>query len=297
MRYQVVHRTSYRYRSPVSLGYSLARLTPRTYPGQVCHATETTIDPAPDHRSERTDTFGNETTWFSIERPHDHLDVVATSEVTVEGEPAQLLFAASQRWDEVRDAVRHSDAPDVIDARAFTLPSPLVPPMRGLDEFAAPSFVPDRPLVDTVIDLMSRIHREFTYDPGFTTVATPLATVLEHRRGVCQDFAHLAIAALRSQGLAARYVSGYLETRPPPGRERLQGADASHAWFSVFVPEVGWIDLDPTNDQAVGERHITLGWGRDYRDVAPLVGVLYGSGAGQELDVGVDVIPMEVVPG
>jgi transglutaminase-like putative cysteine protease len=289
----VVHRTSYRYQSPVSIGYSIARLTPRTYPGQVCHTTETVVDPVPDDRSERTDTFGNETTWFSIERPHDHLDVTATSEVTVEGEPAQLLLASSQRWDEVRDAIRHGVAPEVLDARAYTLPSPLVPVMSGLDEFASASFVPDRPLVDTVIDLMSRIHREFSYDPGFSTVATPLADVLEHRRGVCQDFAHLAIAALRSQGLAARYVSGYLETRPPPGRERLQGADASHAWFSVFVPEVGWIDLDPTNDQAVGERHITLGWGRDYRDVAPLVGVLYGSGAGQALDVGVDVIPVE----
>jgi transglutaminase-like putative cysteine protease len=292
----VVHRTSYRYRSPVSLGYSIARLTPRTYPGQVCHTTETTIDPTPDDRSDRTDTFGNEVTWFSIERPHDHLEVIATSEVTVEGEPAQLLMASSQRWDEVRDAIRHGLAPEVLEARAYTLPSPLVPVLAGLDRFAAESFVPDRPLVETVVDLMSRIHREFTYDPGFTTVATPLADVLEHRRGVCQDFAHLAIAALRSQGLAARYVSGYLETRPPPGRERLQGADASHAWFSVFVPEVGWIDLDPTNDQAVGERHITVGWGRDYRDVAPLTGVLYGSGAGQELDVGVDVVPLDVMP-
>lgn len=293
MRYRVVHRTSYRYASPVSLGYSIARLTPRTYPGQTCHSTETVIDPVPDDRTDRTDIFGNEVTWFSMERPHDHLDVVARSEVTVEGEPAQLLMAASQRWDEVRDAIRHGRAPEVLDARAYTLPSPLVPAVAGLDEFATPSFAPDRPLVEAVIDLMSRIHRSFAYDPGFSTVATPLETVFEHRRGVCQDFAHLAIAALRAQGLAARYVSGYLETRPPPGAERLQGADASHAWFSVFVPDVGWIDLDPTNDQAVGERHITLGWGRDYRDVAPLTGVLYGSGTGQELEVAVDVIPVE----
>lgn len=291
MKYQVTHRTAYRYDKPVSLGYNLARLTPRTYPGQVCHDSRTGIDPVPDDLSTRTDTFGNEITWFSIERPHDHLEVTAVSEVTVEGEPAALLLAASQRWDEVRETLRGSNAPDVLEARPYVLPSPLVPVIDGLDTFAAESFPPDRPLVDAVVDLMSRVHREFTYDPGFTSVATPLADVLTHRRGVCQDFAHLAIACLRSQGLAARYVSGYLETRPPPGKERLEGADASHAWFSVFVPAVGWIDLDPTNDQAVGERHITLGWGRDYRDVAPLVGVLFGSGAGQRLDVAVDVVP------
>lgn len=292
MRYRVVHRTSYRYDTPVSVGYSLARLTPRTYPGQTCHEVTTTIDPEPDDRAERTDAFGNELTWFSIERPHDHLDVVASSEVTVEGEPAQLLLAAPQHWEEVRDALRDSTSDDVVDARPYTLPSPLVPALPEIEWLADAAFTPDRPLVDAVIDLMSRIHHEFTYDPGYTSVSTPLREVLEHRHGVCQDFAHLAIAALRSRGLAARYVSGYLETVPPPGQPKLQGADASHAWFSVFVPEVGWIDLDPTNDQAVGERHITLGWGRDYRDVAPLVGILYG-GAGQRLEVAVDVMPVE----
>ncbi|MGY6501745.1 MAG: transglutaminase family protein [Acidimicrobiales bacterium] len=292
MKYRVVHRTTYRYARPVSLGYTLARLTPRTFPGQVCHDSLTAIDPTPDHRSGRTDWFGNEVTWFSIERPHASLEVTATSEVTVEGEPVALLNASTQRWEEVRDTLRHSDAPDVLAARPFVLPSTLIGPTEGIDEFTDASFRPDRPLVDAVIDLMGRIFREFAYDPGFTTVSTPLVDVLEHRRGVCQDFAHLAIAALRSRGLAARYVSGYLETRPPPGVEKLQGADASHAWFAVFVPGVGWIDLDPTNDQAVGERHITVGWGRDYRDVAPVVGVLYAGGAGQELDVGVDVVPL-----
>lgn len=290
MKYRVVHRTSYRYDAPISLGYSVARLTPRTYPGQVCHDSTTVIDPTPDDRADRTDAFGNEVTWFSLERPHDHLDVVATSEVTVEGEPAALLMAASQRWDEVRDTLAHGGSSDLVVARSYVMPSPLVSLVPGLEEFVAPSFPPDRPLVDAVVDLMGRIHRDFTYDPGFTSVATPLSEVLEHRRGVCQDFAHLAIACLRSRGLAARYVSGYLETIPPPGQERLEGADASHAWFSVFVPEVGWIDLDPTNDQAVGNRHITLGWGRDYRDVAPLVGVLYTGGAGQHLEVAVDVV-------
>lgn len=292
MRYHVTHRTTYRYARPVSLGYTLARLTPRTFPGQVCHDSVTVIDPDPDHRSIRHDSFGNEVAWFSIERPHETLDITATSEVTVEGEPVALLHASSQRWDDVRDTLRHSDAPDVLAARPFVLDSALVAPAPGLDEFTDPSFTPDRPLVDAVIDLMGRIYREFTYDPGFTTVSTPLAEVLEHRRGVCQDFAHLAIAALRSRGLAARYVSGYLETRPPPGTERLQGADASHAWFAVFVPDVGWIDLDPTNDQAAGQRHITVGWGRDYRDVAPVVGVLYAGGAGQDLEVAVDVVPV-----
>lgn len=289
MRYRVRHRTTYRYAEPVSLGYTLARLTPRTFPGQRCRSATIEIEPAPDERSDRVDAFGNHLTWFAIERPHRQLTVAATSDVTVEGEPALPTLASPEPWDEVAAGLAGATGGEAVDARPYVLPSPLVLPDAEVAAFAAPSFPPGRPLVDAVLDWMSRLHREIAYDPGFTTVSTPLHDVLAHRRGVCQDLAHLAIAGLRAHGLAARYVSGYLETDPPPGRERLDGADASHAWFAVHLPGLGWLDLDPTNDQPVGDRHITVAWGRDYADVAPVVGVLYAGGGGQELDVAVDV--------
>ena len=179
--------------------------------------------------------------------------------------------------------------PQVLEARQFRLESNFIEFGSGIMEYAAPSFAAGRPLLEAVHDLMQRIHRDFTYDPHFSNIATPLHQVLEHRRGVCQDFAHLAIACLRAQGLAARYVSGYLETLPPPGETKQIGADASHAWFGVYVPYQGWVDFDPTNDQIPADRHITLAWGRDYADVAPLKGVVFGGGQGHHLEVAVDV--------
>jgi len=181
---------------------------------------------------------------------------------------------------------------EVLDASQFVLDSPTVVVNDLILDYALKSFPPGRPLIDAVHDLMQRIFHEFNYDPEFSTIATPLKDVLEHRSGVCQDFAHLAIGCMRSMGLAARYVSGYIETEPPPGKERLVGADASHAWFSAYLPEHGWLDFDPTNNQLPGERHITVAWGRDFADVTPLKGVAFGSGE-HELKVSVDVLAID----
>jgi len=198
----------------------------------------------------------------------------------------------SPPWEAVRERVAADTTTPGLEARDFVLPSAFVPPDDAVWDYARASFPPGRPLLEAVRDLTRRIHQEFRYDPGFTTIVTPLAEVLAHRRGVCQDFAHLQIACLRSLGLPARYVSGYLETLPPPGKAKLQGADASHAWVSVYDPEQGWTDFDPTNDQLVGEQHITTAWGRDYGDVTPLKGIIFGGGE-HTLEVAVDVERLE----
>ena len=197
----------------------------------------------------------------------------------------------SLSWEKARDRLRNDRSADVIEATQFTLDSPMIKTDELLAEYAKGSFLPGRPLDEAVHDLMQRIYAEFKYDPEFSTIATPLTEVMKHRSGVCQDFAHLAIGCLRSRGLAARYVSGYIETAPPPGKERLIGADASHAWFSVFHPGFGWLDFDPTNNQLPTDRHITVAWGRDYADVTPLRGVAFGGGK-HKLKVAVDVLPI-----
>jgi transglutaminase-like putative cysteine protease len=207
----------------------------------------------------------------------------------------QLQLQASEAWDAFAARLRGERDPEVVAARQFLLDSPLVAASSELRAYAEPSFAPGRPLAEAVIDLTSRIHREFDYEPGSTKITTGLHEVLERRQGVCQDFAHLTIGALRSLGLPARYVSGYLETLPPPGKPKLVGADASHAWLSVFVPSTGWLDLDPTNDRVPNERYITTAWGRDYADVTPLKGVVFSSAKKQKLDVSVDVARLDVV--
>jgi transglutaminase-like putative cysteine protease len=197
----------------------------------------------------------------------------------------------SPSWEKVRDSLEHSLTNEYLEAREFVLDSPFIAVDNTLREYARPSFTPGRPILDAVRDLMRRIFTEFVYDPNFTTIITPLNTVLEHRRGVCQDFAHLMIGGIRSMGLAARYVSGYLETLPPPGKEKLQGSDASHAWLAVYVPGQGWVDFDPTNHQMPTNQHITTAWGRDYSDVTPLKGTIFGGGS-HILQVSVDVTRM-----
>jgi transglutaminase-like putative cysteine protease len=241
----------------------------------------------------REDFFGNHVAYFSMQQAHNVFTITAVSEVQLHENPAQLDFYQVYTWEEVRNMLAQqqyflSQSADTLDARQYTLDSPLVAVSTELAEYAQFSFTQGRLITDAVNDLMQRIYKDFTFDPDFTTLATPLATVLEHRRGVCQDFAHLAIGCLRAQGLAARYVSGYIETLPPAGEVKLIGADASHAWFSVFVPEQGWIDFDPTNNQMPNTQHITLGWGRDYADITPLKGVIFG-GQQHELDVSVHV--------
>jgi transglutaminase-like putative cysteine protease len=181
---------------------------------------------------------------------------------------------------------------ELLDAKQYLLDSPMVNTSAELANYAETSFQPNRPLVQVVTNLMQRIYEDFTYDPTFTTIATPLSDVLHFRRGVCQDFAHLAIGCLRSFGIAARYVSGYVETRPEPGKQRLVGADASHAWFAVYVPGIGWLEFDPTNNKLPFDQHITLAWGRDYTDVTPLKGIAFGGGQ-HSLSVSVDVLRLE----
>lgn len=287
MLYRIRHRTTYRYDTPANLCHNEARLRPLDLPGQRCLKWKLTIDPQPEFHRTRRDSFGNHIDYFSIQRPHPELIITAESEVEVLA-AGQLPLETGGPWDLLRDSLLASKDPASLDARAFALSSPLIPVTPGLADFARPDFAPGRCVLEAVSALNTRIFREFKFDPDFTTVATPVAEVLKNRRGVCQDFAQLMIAALRSLGLPARYVSGYLETLPPPGKAKLVGADASHAWVAVFVPGQGWLDFDPTNNVRPGERHITVATGRDYRDVSPLRGVTVG-GASHSLKVSVDV--------
>lgn len=288
MHYRVTHKTEYSYSESVGISYNEACLLPRTTATQHCYNTQLQIEPMPTDYREREDFFGNRIAYFSIREPHQRFVVTASSEVQVMSQAAQLDFSRGTAWEDVRQALRQSFDPPTLDARQYALDSPFVAANPELAAYAQASFPAGRPLIEAVHDLMGRIHRDFIYDPEFTTLATPLTTVLAHRRGVCQDFAHLAIGCLRAQGLAARYVSGYIETLPAPGKEKLIGADASHAWFSVYVPDLGWMDFDPTNNQTPADQHIVVAWGRDYSDVTPLKGVIFGGGE-HELNVSVDV--------
>jgi len=288
MIFDIRHTTRYRYSAAVTVCHNEAHLRPRPTSTQRCLANELTVDPAPVTIFERTDYFGNPAIYFAVQNPHSVLTVTAASSVALQS-PAPADFLASCPWDQLPSRLRSDASAASIEAREFAFDSPLVPLGEELAEFARPSFQPERPLLDAVHDLSKRLHREFVYDPNFTTVATPLLDVLAQRRGVCQDFAHLAIGCVRSMGLPARYVSGYVESVPVPGQPRRPDADASHAWFAVFDPSVGWVDFDPTNDRIVGEQHATLAWGRDYSDVTPLKGVAFGGGM-HTLEVMVDVV-------
>ncbi len=290
MRFKVTHRTRYSYTEPVSRAYNLAHLSPRSFGRQSCASSQLVVDPLPSHTAEWMDVFGNRVLHFALDHRHERLIVTATSEVEIAPTAPPPVLVHPPSWDQTRDYLRmHYSSAEDLDAQHYLSPSPLAPASAELSAYADASFPAGRPLLDAVQDLMGRIHADFTYEPGFTSIATALGEVLAHRRGVCQDFAHLAIGALRSKGLAARYVSGYLETQPPPGQPRLRGADASHAWFSVYLPDLGWVDFDPTNNQIPMDRHITTAWGRDYADVTPLRGVIFGGGARHRLEVAVDV--------
>jgi transglutaminase-like putative cysteine protease len=288
--YDVEHSTRYTYESEVSASYGQVHLMLRDLPGQVCNSSVVRIDPEPADQRERIDFFGNRAAYFSIRQPHTRLTVTSTSRVDVL--KREVALPAGPPWEQVRDQVGAAATDTEVDARQFTLESPLVCVSAAVERYAAPSFLPDRPVLEAAADLCSRIHADFSYRPGSTSVTTGLDEILAGAEGVCQDFAQLAIGCLRSRGLAARYVSGYLETRPPPGRPRRQGADVSHAWTSVFVPDLGWVDIDPTNDQFVNHRYVVTAWGRDYSDVPPLKGVIFTQGTGHELEVTVDVIPI-----
>lgn len=293
MHYKITHTTQYKYTDKVGLSYNEARLMPRHCPNQQVISSKLSIDPyAADFRI-RDDFFGNQVAYFSIQQAHKEFSVTAVSEVQLTENFVQLDFYQDLAWETVREMLsQHSPAvkqsSDLLEARQYTIDSPLIETNTPLAEYAQASFSQARSITDAVNDLMQRIYHDFTFDPDFTTLATPLSEVLLHRRGVCQDFAHLAIGCIRSQGLAARYVSGYIETLPAPGASKMIGADASHAWFAVYIPEKGWIDFDPTNNLLPNTQHITLGWGRDYGDITPLKGVMFG-GQHHELDVSVHV--------
>lgn len=292
MKYQLTHRTCYNYEGAVTVSHHLARLAPRTLPGQRCpwHALE--ILPIPVGRGVHLDSYGNTTTYFEIEGKHEELEVVARSFVEVFTSPPPDP-ATTPAWETVRDACKAERLTGSSEAGAFRFASPMVPTGADYQAYAMQDFPPGRPVLEGLIALTARIFTEFRFDPRATDVTTPVSDVFRKRAGVCQDFAHLMLACLRSIGLPARYVSGYLETRPPPGKVKLAGADASHAWISVFCGEAaGWVDSDPTNNLIPGDRHITVAWGRDFSDVSPLRGVTLGAG-GQQLDVAVDVIPVD----
>jgi transglutaminase-like putative cysteine protease len=291
MRLHVVHETHYRYASPVVLSQQLLHLAPRVLPWQAVHSHRVSVDPAPGEFDEREDYYGNRTVHLLLAAPHEELVVHAESDVEVAPREKAALKAPPIPWEAVRERLRSLTEPPLTEPAAFLYESPHVEIWREITDYAARSFPRGRAMLDATLDLARRIHKDFTFDRKATSVATPLRQVLKQRRGVCQDFAHLMISSLRAMGLAARYVSGYILTVPPPGRPRRVGADASHAWVSVHCGEAaGWIDIDPTNDCLVDDEHVTLGWGRDFGDVTPMRGVILGGGE-QALEVRVTVTP------
>lgn len=293
-RYRVTHRTEYSYSDVVTSSYGRGFLTPRDSLRQRCVAHRLTVDPTPTDRSTSHDTYGNISSYFHVTEPHRTLTITSDSIVDV-APPASGLYTsgpALQPWEAARPS-----APQGALAVDFTLD--LDPPeiTDAVRDYAAPSFVPERPLVEVLRDLTTRIYTDFTYRSGSTTVSTRVNKVLVAREGVCQDFARLAIACLRANGLAASYVSGYLATDPPPGKDRMIGIDATHAWAAVWTPQrpgqFEWLGLDPTNDQLIDERYIVVGRGRDYADVPPVRGIIYTNSEHSVIDVGVDVVPFE----
>jgi transglutaminase-like putative cysteine protease len=278
----VRHETHYSYGARVELAQHLAHLRPRQLPGQRVLDSQVAIEPEPQHWTQGTDAFGNARDAFALYVPHDALRVVATSRVELDGSSRASgpPSGASLPWEDVVQRCSYRAGAAFEPASEFSFPSPFVPRLGALRDYAAPSLAPGRPLQDAAADLMRRIHADFVYDGHATEVHTPLAQVLQQRRGVCQDFAHLMIGALRAFGVPARYVSGYLLTRPASGDLQLAGADASHAWVGVWCPPLGWVDFDPTNAVLPGAAcaHVTLAHGRDYGDVTPLRGVIRGGG-------------------
>ena len=292
MKYRVVHKTSYASRLPVSVGHNEAWLTPRKTAAQTVLSHRLEIDPKPSTRSTLTDYFGNTVTQFLFNQGYSSLTILAVNEVELIASPNAA--APGPAWEAVLAEVRSHQTAKSLEAFEFTFGSPRCRLADEFAEYARVSCQPGRTIREVLAHLLERFRADFRYDPASTTVSTPVEQVFRQRGGVCQDFAHLMISMLRSLGFAARYVSGYLRTAPPPGAPRLVGADASHAWLSVYAGPLGWIDVDPTNKQFVSTDHVTVAWGRDYTDVAPVKGVYIG-GSSPQLEVSVDVCPMEEV--
>ncbi len=298
VRYQIVHKTEYIYEEAASLCYNETRLLPRPLVtplfAQTVQESHISVHPIWDDSRERTDYFGNRVLYYTIRQPHASMAMTVTSQVEITPGPADFNAALppSPAWEETAARLQSESVPEWMETRQFALASPHVPILAEAARFARPSFPKGRPLLAGAADLMTRIYSSFDFEPGVTTISTPIDEVLRSRAGVCQDFAHLMLGCLRALGLAARYMSGYIETTAPPGQEKLQGSDASHAWCALFVPGLGWVDLDPTNNLLPHDQHIVLGWGRDYGDVTPLKGVFFGEGK-HALRVSVDVARLE----
>jgi len=289
MRFRIRHSTRYAYAHRVTQCYNLANVVPRNTARQRCISNRIVVSPHPAVTRKRTDYFGNEAYHFEIQKTHKELVITSESEIQIDDLDRELNLDLGVSYQEALDYLATTLNPETIEAREFLLNSPMVECSEALADYARPSFEPDRSLKSCVSDLTSRIFTDFAYDPHFTTVATPLAEVLEHKRGVCQDFAHLQVGCLRSIGIPAKYVSGYIETLPAPGEKKLVGADATHAWIAYFSPNEGWVEFDPTNDKPANSQHIVTALGRDYYDVTPVKGVIFGGGESPILSVSVDV--------
>jgi len=291
-RFRVIHETTYRYESRVSSSFGQLCMVPRDFDGQRCLTADIGIQPQPGDMRERVDYFGNRVAYFSLEQSHQLLNIRTSSEVEVTDDRGWVP-AAGPVVAEAAAALETLDGHERVEASHFTIDSPRARVDDRVRSYAAVSFEPDRPLIEAIRDLARRIHQDFGFDATTTTVNSTIDDLFEHGAGVCQDFAHLGVACVRSQGIPSRYVSGYLETVPPPGQSKLVGSDVSHAWVSALVPNVGWVDVDPTNDQFINGRYVTTAWGRDYGDVTPLKGVVFSDGGRTKLDVSVDVTRLD----
>jgi len=294
MVFQLSHTTSYKYGNGVTFCHNIATLKPRDFLGQTILSYDLEITPKPADISERIDFFGNTITRFSIQQYHKELKVIAKSKVlrdyTLAPDIHQSETGMGITLDEAKKELK-SISPEILEVKQFLLESILIAKIsKNIRDYALESFKQERSVFEATSELMLRIFTDFEFNPNATNVATPIQEVMENKKGVCQDFAQIAIACLRSIGLPARYVSGYIETLPPPGKEKLIGTDASHAWFSVYIPKFGWVDFDPTNNQIPKNQHIIVAYGRDYYDVPPLKGVIYSSGA-NKMKVAVDIRP------
>jgi transglutaminase-like putative cysteine protease len=288
MRYKIRHTTEYKYQEPVSTCLNRLCLTPLSMPGHECISSEIKVDPSPDVMNYRTDFYGNTVLFFSSYKEHDHLEIVSISEVNIEGRITGNLATGSLILAKEVKATLSQNLQENQDEIEFVLPSQYIPDSEEIKNFALDCFPENSTLWTSCLMLMQKIYTKIEFKPGFTTINTPVEAVIKGKKGVCQDFAHLMIACLRNMGIPARYVSGYIETLPPPGKKKLIGSDASHAWVSVYFPNIGWVEFDPTNNLLPSDKHITVAFGRDYHDVAPIKGVVFGSGK-QTLDVKVDV--------
>lgn len=289
MLYDVSHETRFSYGSAVSISHQLLKLRPRRSTRQNVLNSELTVSPLPFVRRNWVDYFGNAVEFLTVQQPHRELVITSHSQVEVlPGMNIMLDFSPS--WEVVAQSMQTPTTTEALGASQYCFASSYVDVHQDLRDFALTSFTPGRPLLEATMALTSQLFEDFTYQGGVTDISTPVRRVLELKRGVCQDFAHLQIACLRSIGLPARYVSGYLLTRPPEGKIKLKGGDESHAWLSVWCPELGWVDFDPTNNLIPNLEHITVAWGRDYGDVSPVSGFIFGGGK-HEVAVAVDVVP------